>query len=99
MVLSKNTLSCRIRIDLRPDHMDGHLQDIQELKDLTTVQLEAMYASEELCQTLISSVVFMQESTFLEQMLRSCQANGSIRSDHASELKLVIITGLQGIYY
>lgn len=70
MVLNKNTLFCKIKIDLRPDLMVGHLLVIQVLKDLIIAQLVVIHALVELFQTLILNVVFMLESKFLEQMLK-----------------------------
>lgn len=70
MVLNKNTLFCRTKIDLRQDLMVGHLLVIQVLKDRIIVLLAVIHALVELFQTLILNVVSMLESKFLEQMLK-----------------------------
>ena len=70
MVLNKNTLFCKTKIDLQQDLMVGHLLVIQAPKDLIIAQLEVIHALVELFQTLILNVVFMLESKFLEQMLK-----------------------------
>lgn len=75
--------------------MDGHHLVTQALKDHTTVQLEQMFALEEQSLMLITKHVSIQESTFQEQTLRSCLANGSSRLVHALVLKWVTISGLQ----
>jgi hypothetical protein len=68
--LSKNILFCKLKIDSQLDHMDGQMLDIQELKDLSIAQLVVMFALEELLLMLILKLVFMQELTSQEPMLR-----------------------------
>ena len=70
MGLSKNIPYWKVRTDSVLNLMDGHLMDIQETKDLITVQWELMSTLEEQSLTHITGAVYIQVSIFQEQMLK-----------------------------
>lgn len=78
--------------------MDGQHQDTQDLKAHITVQLEEMFASEELLLMLITKPVYSLVSLSQELTLRSCQDNGSSRLVLVLELIWEITSMLPDIF-
>ena len=93
MELSKNIPYFRISADLKLDHLDGQATVFLQTRDLSIAPLVAMSTSEETLQILITKLASMLVSRSLEQMLKSCQVSGSIKSAHALELRLEITCG------
>jgi hypothetical protein len=96
-VLSKNILSLKAKTNSPLAHMDGQSLVTQVTKDHITAQLEVMLLSEELFVILITKHAFTVDSVFLEQMLRSCQDNGSIKLDQPLVSNKEITSGCQDI--
>ena len=72
--------------------------DTLDHKNLITAQLEVMSALVELFLTCITEHASRPELTFLEQMLKLCQASGNFRLDLVLESQLEITCGWHDIF-
>ena len=98
LVLSKNTQFLRTTPNSRFNHMDGQTLATQPTRAHTTAQSVVTSASEEPSLMLTTKHAFTLDLRFLEQMLRSCPANGNFRLDHVLVLNKVTTYGPQDIF-
>jgi hypothetical protein len=84
-VLSKSIFFSNNKTVFKLDHTDGLILDSQEIKALTTVQLEEMLTLEEQLLMLIINVAFMPESKFQGRTQKYFPVNGNSKLDLALE--------------